>query len=102
VILDCQEQLKNLEKTEATPESVLFKDSLLETIHLKEILISKLNLKLDHTDSLKYQMTFYEGYSFGEKASKNEERRAATCVAIEDCFCGLIDKAQYFKVLKKL
>jgi CRP-like cAMP-binding protein len=47
-------------------------------------------------------MTFYEGFSFGEKASKNEERRAATCVATEDCFCGLIDRASYFKVLKKL
>jgi CRP-like cAMP-binding protein len=47
-------------------------------------------------------MTFQEGSSFGEKAIKNNQPRMGTCIAMTNCFCSLVDKGLYLKILKKL
>jgi len=57
---------------ELSPESLTFRDLIVETIHQKEKLIAKLKNQLSETSQLTYQKTFFEGSSFGEKAIVNK------------------------------
>lgn len=43
--------------------------------------------------------TFEPGRSFGELALLNNTKRSATVVALEDCDFGVVDKANFDKVM---
>ena len=50
-----------------------------------------------------HQMSFFEGQNFGEGAMNNEQgTRGGTCIAEEETFCAIIDRATYVKIMRKL
>ena len=54
------------------------------------------------TNPLTLQVTYEDGQSFGENAMRNGKPRNGTCIAATDCYCALIGKNLYLKILKKL
>lgn len=47
-------------------------------------------------------MTYNPGEAFGERSLATGNPRASTCIANDECFCAVVEKDIYLKVLNKL
>jgi hypothetical protein len=71
--------------------------------------IAKVIVEIDEKQSLIqekgeeiYQMTFEKGSSFGEASLQTGKGRGGTCIAVSTCYCGLVGKESYMKILNKM